>query len=268
LKNGDVALILAAGAGRRLAMPVPKPLLPLPGLPEGHGSFLERHIALLTGGGVVAAVVVPEGDLEEYRFLEARGARLIPNPVPALESGSTVSVRVGLDALAEQGLLAGRDVLVMDCDIAYERMLLDTVLDNRSLSYVLVNPSPPKDDEEVRVYGRDGVPHLIGKGLSEVAGDYEPMGESVGIIRVAEADVGLLRRLALWLTGDPPRRRAYGFSRALSEHEEIWQYFCAMGRMAVCRLPAGTAFAECDTAADYEHILAEVLPAIRQRDGA
>jgi choline kinase len=268
LRSSDVALILAAGAGRRLGMPVLKPLLPLPGLPEGHGSFLERHIALLSACGVATAVVLPEGDLEEYRFLESRGARLVPNPFSALETGSTVSVRVGLEALAAQGMLAGRDVLVMDCDIAYERMLLATVVESRSRSYVLVNPSPPKDDEEVRVYGRAGVPRLIGKGLSEVAEGLEPMGESVGIIRVAAADVEMLRRLAAWLTGDPPRRRAYGFSRALSEHEEIWQYFCAMGLMAVCSLPAGTAFAECDTAEDYEHILTEVLPAIRQRDAA
>lgn len=264
----DAALILAAGAGRRLDMPTSKPLLPLPGLPAGHGSFLERHVTLLGEMGVAeVAVVVPRDELPDYAFLEGSGARLIGNPHSPLETGSTVSVRVGLDALAGQGLLAGRGVMIMDCDIVYERRLLAAVAAAASNSYVLVNPSPPRDDEEVRVYGTDGVPRLIGKGLTEAALGLEHLGESVGIIRIDAGDVPLLRRLAAWLVGDPPAARAYGFSKAASEHEEIWQYFCALGRIGVRRLPAGIAFAECDTAADYAHVLGDVLPAIQARDG-
>lgn len=264
-----IALILAAGAGRRLGGIAVKPLLPLPGMAQGDTTFIERHVELLNSFQIKAAVVVPLDQFEQYRFLEDRGAIIIANPESALTSGSTMSVRVGLEALAERDLLTNRDIIIMDCDIVYQRALLAHIVDVGPQTCVAINPTPASDDEEVRVYGNGCAPYLIGKGLPHpITAGLTHLGESVGVIRVAKADIALLRALARWLVGMPPQLPAFGFARQLSEHEEIWQYFCALGKMTACILPSGMAFAECDTNADYQHILETVLPAIRERDSA
>jgi len=267
-RAAPLALILAAGAGKRLGMGMAKPLLPLPSMPAGEGTFIERHLRLLAELKVEAFAIVPGPDLDSYRFLARDGVTLVGNPNSASSSGSTVSLRVGLDALREREAPLAKDLIIMDCDIIYERSLLARVIEGGSRTCLFVTPSPPGDDEEVRVHGTGVTPRLVGKGLPvAMTANLENMGESVGIIRVGASDVELLCSVTSWLVGRPPANPGYGFSKQLSEHEEIWQYFCTIGRMSICRLPAAMAFSECDTKVDYQHIVANVLPRIREREG-
>lgn len=265
-RSRPLAIVLAAGAGRRLGMPTAKPLLPLPEMPPGHGSFLERHLALLGEHGCDALVVVPQADRTLYTFIEGPGIALVGNPHSPAVCGSTMSLAVALDAAAAHELLGDRDLLVLDCDIVYERRLIAQALAERR-TCLFVMPSPSRDQEQVRVFGQNDRPVLIGKALPPaVTGGLEDMGESVGLIRVAAGDAGLLGAMTRWLVGRPPGEPACGFSKQMSEHEEVWQYFCALGRMTVCRLAPDQVFSECDTAPDYEQIVTRTLPLIRRRD--
>ncbi len=80
----DVAILLAAGRGRRLGQP--KALMDL-----GGRTALQRCLQALSAGGVDEVRVVYDGRSDPP---PAPGARLVPNPDP--ERGQTSSVRAGL----------------------------------------------------------------------------------------------------------------------------------------------------------------------------
>lgn len=262
--QSPLAIILAAGAGRRLGRPEPKPLLPLPNMPAGHGSLLERHLTLLCENRCEVLVVVPKSDLDAYASLKRPGVTFVASPFPPTDCGSTMSLAVALDTLP-----AGteRDVLIFDCDIVYERSLIVRAVSEASATRLFVYPAKPADGEEVRIFGRESGPLLIGKSLPQaITANLDDFGESVGLIAVAASDLPLLRAVATWLVGRPPADPAFGFSKERSEHEEVWQYFCTIGRIGVAPLSPHDIFAECDTPADYRHILDVILPEIRRRD--
>jgi len=99
------AILLAAGAGRRLGLP--KALLELKGI-----WMLPRLVsALQTGGCENVVVVVRE---EQLAILQARGGcgaqSILANPNP--DAGRNSSIQIGLAALAP-----GRAVLIHPCDV-------------------------------------------------------------------------------------------------------------------------------------------------------
>jgi choline kinase len=258
------AVVLAAGVGRRLGRPsVPKSLLPLTH-DEAEPTFLGRHVGLLRDCGVDRVLVVlSEAHLDTARHLQ--GVDLVVNPFDTSTTGSTLSLLCGLRAAARHD----GGLLVTDADIVYERALLEWVIGSCARSAVFLAPQVSDDDEEVRVYGRGPErPVLIGKGLSgTVTAGLGLLGESLGIIHVAAEDRELVQATARWLTGWPEESPAYGFSKERSEHEELWQYCLTMGRLTTAQVPAGLAFAECDTPDDYAHIRDQLFPAIVARDG-
>jgi choline kinase len=261
---GLTAVVLAAGIGRRLGLPsVPKSLLPL-GHEDGAPTFLGRHVRILRDCGVdQVLVVVSETNVEMAQHLE--GVELVVNPFDTSATGSTLSLLCGLRAAAchDGGLV------ITDADIVYERRLLESVIASCGRSCLFLAPQVSGDDEEVRVYGRGHEhPVLIGKGLSALmTAGLDLLGESLGIIHVAVEDREFVEETARWLTGWPDKSPAYGFAKSRSEHEELWQYCLTLRRMVAAQVPAGLAYAECDTPADYAFIRNELFPAIVAKDG-
>ena len=258
------AVILAAGINRRLGQtPVPKSLLPLL-RKEPSPSFLERHVAILRQLGVgEVRVVLSEPAHASCPNLE--GMRVVVNKFDTSETGSTLSMLCALRATTP----ADHGLLIMDADIVYERALMRWVIDHCGASSCLFTaPATAGDDEEVRVYGVDsGDPRFIGKGLApDMTRDMTLLGESLGVIHVAPRDLAFLRATSEWLAGWGQERKAFGYSKARSEHEEAWQYFFAARRMRVAQVPAGLLYTECDTREDYDFVRDELYPAILAHD--
>jgi choline kinase len=262
--RGLMAVVLAAGIGRRLGQPsVPKSLLPLSQEDDGP-TFLGRHVRLLRDCGVdEVLVVVSEANVERSQHLE--GVELVVNRFDTSTTGSTLSLLCGLRAAAchDGGLV------ITDADIVYERMLLESVIGLCGRSCLFLAPQVSGDDEEVRVYGHGHErPILIGKGLSPpLTAGLDLLGESLGIIHVAAEDREFVQETARWLTGWPDESPAYGFAKSRSEHEELWQYCMTLRRMVAAQVPAGLEYAECDTADDYAYIRNKLFPAIVAKDG-
>jgi choline kinase len=262
--GGLTAVVLAAGIGRRLGRPsVPKSLLPL-SHQEGGPTFLGRHVGILRDCGVdEVLVVLSEGNVDSAQHLE--GVEIVVNTFDTSTTGSTLSLLCGLRAAAchDGGLL------ITDADIVYERTLLESVIGSCGRSCLFLAPQVSGDDEEVRVYGHGHEhPVLIGKGLSPLlTAGLDLLGESLGIIHVAAEDREFVQGIARWLTGWPDESPAYGFAKSQSEHEELWQYCLTLRRMVSAQVPAGLAYAECDTADDYAYIRNELFPAIVAKEG-
>ncbi|HEX6812626.1 MAG TPA: NTP transferase domain-containing protein [Planctomycetota bacterium] len=259
-------IVLAAGINRRLGRtPVPKSLLPLTRDERGP-SFLERHVAVLRQLGVPEVLVV----LSEPAHASCpsfEGMRIVVNRFDTAETGSTLSM---LCALRGATTPAGHGLLIMDADIVYERALMRWVIEHcGSASCLFVAPATAGDDEEVRVYGHSHEdPRFIGKGLTpDMVKDMSLLGESLGVIYTAPQDLPFLRATSEWLAGWSPERKAYGYAKARSEHEEAWQYFFAARRMRIAQVSADLLYTECDTKEDYDHVRDALYPAILEHDG-
>jgi choline kinase len=265
-------VVLAAGANRRMgdAAPGPKALLPLsPGDPDSP-TFLSRGIGLfLATGAQRVFVVVGAAAAERFTPCLREGVELVVLPPEPAPTGSSVSMLAGLDAVLRHRP-QGVDTLVTDADVVYERALLDRLLARCDASRLFTVDRVTGDTEEVCVYGAsEQVPRLIGKGIGpEVSHGLELLGESLGMIHLAAGDVRFCAELTRWMVGDPPTRPAYGYSRRLSEHEEVWQYLFGLSRLGVARLPGSLLFSECDFPEDYRRITEVLYPAVRERDAA
>ena len=266
--HGDrapTAIVLAAGVSRRMGRPAtPKSMLPLTD-DEGGVTFLERHVAILRELGVAQVhVVVAESASDACPRLD--GTNIVVNPFDTSATGSTLSL---LCALRSDDVPSDTGVLVTDADIVYERALMRWVIEHCDRSRVFVSPNHAGDDEEVAVYGPNASsPRLIGKGLpTEMTAGLDLLGESLGMIHVAVGDRDLLRATAEWLAGWPPDR-GYGFSKEMSEHEEIWQYGFTTSRMSAAVVPDDLLCSECDTPEDYRFVREDLFPRILVRDAA
>jgi len=284
----ECAIVLAAGENRRMGAvegaPFPKSLLPirkedpLPGaaLPGTAGepvSFMSRHLELFRSIGVERTFVVvsPAGLPWFEPFGSDDGVELVVVETAAGErTGSSVSMLAGLRA-ALAWRPQGARTLVTDADIVYERGVLDRIAaesvagGGASLSVV---KRVSGDSEEVRVYGLSaGRPLLIGKGMTDaMTQGLSLLGESLGLISLDAPTARLTTEITEWIVGDPPRRRPYGYSGRLSEHEEVWQYLFSLGRLELTEFPGSLLFSECDFPEDYRTIREELFPRIARAD--
>ena len=96
--------------------------------------------------------------------------------------------------------------------------------------------------------------------------DLQCLGEALGIIHIARADRELLEQGLLWAAGWPPEHTPRGYAKERSEHEELWQFLCSLGRMRASSAPRDLLFSECDSAEDYQAILTHTYPAVLSRD--
>jgi choline kinase len=173
------AIILAAGRGSRLANHNPD------GHPKclmefGGRSLLARHLDLLWRFGVGAVDIVV--GFEASRIIE-HVATLDSRPHvgwhfnPRYEQGSVLSLWA-----AEDTLMSGNPVLVMDADVLYHPAILQRLIETAKENCYLLDRDFAPGDEPVKIAVRDGVMVEFRKQLAADLA-YDTLGESVGFFR-------------------------------------------------------------------------------------
>ena len=248
------ACFLAAGRGSRLGeSDLPKPLWEIgPGV-----TILGRQIVALRERGVDDICVVVGWKKELMReHLTDQGVTFVENTHPDLaESGSAHSFQFAARSAFDP--LGGKEsCLLLDADLVYERCILEPLLANGGPSRILVSPRVSEDSEEVRVYGDNGRPRLLGKNLGPIeTRGLELLGEATGIVRFEPQDHTLVR----------------SFVEAIKigeEHEWIVQSLMKRDRMRAVHFPEGLVFMEADSPEDFERVRCDVYPEIVKREGA
>ena len=176
------AVILAAGMGTRLQAVVddrPKGLIEM-----GGETLVGRSIELLRDHGIEAVTIVAGYRAERYHgFAGGRDGVTVVENRDFANSGSMASLDVALERLA------GRDVLVLESDIVYERRALDTILTTGEPDATLVS-GPTAAGDEVWVSAPGGALVAMSKARGEVAAI---LGEFVGITRLSSAAAVAMR---------------------------------------------------------------------------
>jgi choline kinase len=174
-----VAIILAAGYGRRLAEghDGPKVLLEFDGV-----SLLERRLRLLEACGVGAASITIGYQGERLKAAVAAIA-----PKLAVEFVENPRYREGslLSLLAQRQVMeSGRPVLVMDGDVLHDQRMIERLVDRPGEAVLLVDPELEPGDEPVKVCFR-GDTIVDFRKVPEHPHDRH--GESVGFFRFSPA---------------------------------------------------------------------------------
>jgi choline kinase len=182
--TGPLAVILAAGVGRRLGTDAgPHKIL----LTFGGRTLLERHLRALreVGVGEVWITVGHAGDAirQEVARLGRFAVRFVENP--RYRDGSLLSLQA-------QGprLRAGRPVLLMDGDVLYDPRMLRRLLDAPAENALLIDRELEPGDEPVKVCFNAGGAICDFRKVPEHAGVRH--GESVGFFRFSAAGAAAL----------------------------------------------------------------------------
>ncbi|MFO0679776.1 MAG: NTP transferase domain-containing protein [Polyangiaceae bacterium] len=264
----DAAIVLAAGAGRRMAPAggtsgTPKPLLAV----DAHGTtFLDWHVLALGRAGIREIFVVGSEAILGTPLRDVHGVRVtwIDAAAGDRRTGSAFSLHAAL--VSPPGVLDGRSrVLVMDADLVYDPDLVrEFASAEGAASKTLVCSSHRETGEEVVVFARaaNGRPCLHGKGLvgSGLTRGLVELGEATGMLAIEPGDHDAFRAAAEWTL---LRSRA----GALSEHEDVTQLLLATGAMDAVVFDDATRFSECDTPEDLAHVRNHVAPRWRPRLG-
>lgn len=254
------AVILAAGRGNRISGVMgstPKPLLPLDGRP-GSPTFLDWHVHCLLHAGVQEIFIVGNHATCGWTspFMPAAHVQWILNPTEDLTtSGSGHSTWFAWHHSSP--ILDGRStVLLMDADIVYHPDVLRRALDQPALtSRTLVCADYRNTQEEVLVFGKNGLPLMHGKGLpgTPMVQDMDCLGEATGILQWHPRDHQALRVTTDWLV-------QYGTARTRLEHEDITQQMMHMKRVEAWALANHDLFMEVDTPDEYATLTRDVVP--------
>jgi choline kinase len=248
------ALILAAGMGRRLgarAEAGPKVLLHL-----GGRSLLERHLRLLSAVGIEEVVLGIGFEAERVlaeldRLRLDRSMRLSTVVNPDYTRGSVVTLWTLREALTR-----GRDVLIMDGDVLYDRRMLMRLVKSRHRNCFLLDRNVEPGDEPMKLAIKDGLPVDFRKRLERPHDHY---GESVGLFRLDEAAA----------------RDLVAAAAALIERGLDDEYFEEALRAVLLASPpgrfgvedvTGLPWIEIDFPADIERAEHQILPALLPED--
>ena len=186
-RNKTVALILAAGVGRRLAESHdgPKVLLDFDGR-----SLLQRRLDSLRACGV-ETVYITVG--HEAELVRAEVTRLFPDldvcfvHNPRYREGSLVSLAVQAEVLT-----SGRSVLLMDGDVLHDSRMISRLLEGEpDRARLLMDPELEPGDEPVKICLR-GERIVDFRKRPDDSG--ERHGESVGFFRFPAALAAELAR--------------------------------------------------------------------------
>ena len=167
-----IAVLLAAGVGRRLGDDKPKALLEI-----GGRTLLSRHLENLEAAGVAVRIVT--GFMAEELMAHAPGVASVHNA--EFTRGSLLSMARGLDGLDE-------DAIVMDADVLYDPSILTDVLAlERGFA---IDPRTDPGDEEMMIGVQDGEARAIRRGR---LGGFDRIGEGVGFFKIDAASLPTLR---------------------------------------------------------------------------
>lgn len=220
-----IAVLLAAGVGRRLGRASPKCLLEV-----GGRTLLERHLENLAALGIPVRVVTGFGAREVHAFVPP--AQTVHNP--EYRRGSLLSLAAGLEGLDD-------DVLVMDADVLYDPSILADVA--RLERGFALDPRTDPGEEEMMIGVREGVVRAIRRGRLE---GFDLVGEGVGFFKVDRASLPALA--ACVARADPDG----DYEQALDEFVGRW----GAGFVRV----GGRAWTEIDFPEDLERAEREILP--------
>ncbi len=173
--------MLAAGCGIRLSNGEPD-FPPKVLLRFDEKSLLERHIEILRTAGLEELVLVIGYRQEDVRSEIARAGfgsfvRTVVNP--DYELGAVVSLAAAASALTD-----GKDVLFMDADLLYERVLIDRLVASPHENCFLLDRNLDAGDDPVKLCLRDGQIVEFGK---KVNGSFDVVGEWPGFLRLSPA---------------------------------------------------------------------------------
>ena len=173
------ALILAAGAGRRLGAAGPEDARSPKALLDFAGrSLLARHVEILRGLGIGAITVVIGFKADQ---MHAALAAMVDGPPvatvvnPDFREGSVVSLWAGREVLR-----SGRPVILMDADVLYDRRLMEHLVGSAWPGCLLLDREIEPGDEPVKLCVRDGRIVDFHKRPTEA---HEWHGESVGFFQ-------------------------------------------------------------------------------------
>jgi len=186
--DAPAALILAAGVGNRLnGDGRPKCLLEF-----GGRSLLGRHVDLLGEAGVADITVVIGYEADRVRASLPGHVATVYNP--DFREGSVVSLWTGRGVLE-----SGRQVLLMDADVIYDRRLLARLLGAEAPNALLLDREFEPGDEPVKLCVANG---RIVDFHKRPQLPHEWHGESVGFFRFTpEAAAELAERAAQYVSG-------------------------------------------------------------------
>jgi choline kinase len=239
-------IVLAAGKGSRLngtAADRPKCLVELGGM-----TLVERQIRILENAGIADIVVVVGCEADRVR--SKCGARIayVENPQFA-HTNSLYSLWMAR-ALLYQGFV------VLNCDVLFPPVLLDTLLASRHDAALLVDYRTPSQaeygSEEMKVRVRGGRVLEMSKTLAPAHAD----AENLGVVKFGPVSAPRLIEIMDGLVAAGGRRdwAPKAFSAYAAERP-----LYAIGTR-------GYPWIEIDFPADYQRAVREVLPAIEALD--
>ena len=175
-------ILLAAGMGQRLSggdnrFP-PKCLLRFDGM-----SLLQRHLEILSTGGLISSVTIVVGYQSDQ--IKNEVAELKPNldinfiTNDRFDRGSNLSLWHAVGVLKR-----GQPVLFMDADVLYAPALLSTLVSKTDKSVVPYDTGFEPGDEPVKLCLRNSKAVDFGKSIRR---SYETAGEWPGFMRLAPA---------------------------------------------------------------------------------
>ena len=242
------AIILAAGIARRLRPYMdarPKCLLAFDGR-----TLLARHLEQLARLGVERATIVTghmaeqiEGPFATFPGIEVRFAHN-----DRFTEGSILSMRYGLAASDDD------DVLVMDADVLYEPDVLARLVMADGCCFLLDETSA-ETGEEMMLGARQGRVMTIARSVGH---DWDEVGEGVGFFRVARAAKQALIDVTDRFIADGQTRVEYEAAIDVFLKDHVAGYV-RVGDLA---------WTEIDFPEDVEKAEREVLPVVREREGA
>ncbi len=227
----------------------------------------------MLGVGEVAVVLGHQKAKVAQTLQDEDVVQIINTAEDISQSGSLHSFQFA--CLSEFQPLDGKShTLLMDADIVYEFSALHRLVQGLAQgSALLIAPNTEENSEEVRVYGKEGTPQFIGKGLTKrLTNHAECFGEATGIVHLAPADHALCTELVHWLVGNPlcaagtADYRGFGPARKKTEHEEMSQRLMTLGRLQSIFLKQEMLFMEVDFAHEYEQCVRELYSRILQAD--
>jgi choline kinase len=221
-----IAVLLAAGVGRRLGFDRPKAMLEI-----GGRTLLDRHVENVRAAGVRLLVVTGWHE-EMVRTALPRDARVVHNP--EYRRGSLLSLVAALEVVDD-------DAVVMDADVLYDETILSDVMGlERGFA---IDPRTNPGDEEMMIGVKDGRVRAIRRG--KLPG-FDLVGEGVGFFKIDAPSLPALREACA--ASDPESDYEKALDRFVGEHGAAYV------------LVGGRPWTEIDFPADVERARAEILP--------
>ncbi|MEN8131356.1 MAG: phosphocholine cytidylyltransferase family protein [Pseudomonadota bacterium] len=173
-----IAIILAAGVGRRLGETDQRPPKSL--LRFGGKSLLQRHLEDLQRHGIEQIYITvghqAQAIEEEIGSLDLQ-SRVTTVYNPHYIKGSVIS----LWSMRDQ-LTGGEDIVLMDADVLYDHRIIEKLTSTETPNCFLLDRDFEPGDEPVKLCIRDGIPIEFRKQISTGL-FYDSCGESVGFFR-------------------------------------------------------------------------------------